>query len=156
MLGVEKSIAPPDGYKLDQNGMNSEKIRCSELEKTIRILNLDGKNLYLVVYDYGPSDDPLCTFFQYRNGSIATAGQIDCYPGGMTVNDGVIDATRVCKIFSTFVYNIKWKADGNGDLYTVPEDWYSCEGTYTENLNLDGQSQSSLLVIALVNAVIIV
>ena len=204
MLEVEKSIAPPDGYKLDQNGydisnvrnfrindtdtstpvnlsvgvwtemgtsfsydldgdgtkdqislawstgqfsnepenfwitvngINSKAIHCSSLEKTIRILNLDGKNLYLVVYDYGPSDDPLCTFFQYRNGSVVTAGQIDCYPGGMTVNDGVINATRVCKIFSTFSYNIKWKADGNGDLSTVPEDWYSCENTHTQNLN---------------------
>lgn len=120
----------PDNYWITVNGVSSETIHCVDLDKSIYFMSPDGLITYIVVCDEGPSDDPISTFFMYKNGRVITAGQIDCAPRIMTVESGVIHATRVCKIFGTFSYYLSWEAEDSGYLYPVEEEYYIPDKTY--------------------------
>lgn len=123
----------PDNYWITVNGVSSETIHCEYLDKSIYFVSLDGLTTYIVVCDEGPSDDPISTFFMYKNGQVITAGQIDSAPRNMTVDSGVIHTIRVCKIFGTFSYNICWEADNYGYLYPVEEEYYTRNTTYASS-----------------------
>ena len=130
----------PDNYWITVNGVSSETIHCEYLDKSIYLVSPDGLTTYIVVCDEGPSDDPISTFFMYKNGQVITAGQIDSAPRIMTVDSGVIHTIRVCKIFGTFSYNISWKTDDYGYWYPVEEEYY------TRNTAYASSSQNEALV----------
>ena len=46
-------------------------------------VSLNGKDILVMVYEYGPSDDPLTTFFRYDGNTLKNIGQIATYPENM-------------------------------------------------------------------------
>lgn len=62
-------------YLLTVNG-SSQGFYGSYIPSPPQAISLDGEKYYLIVYDEGPSNDPLTHFFYYQDGRLWEAGEI--------------------------------------------------------------------------------
>ncbi len=79
-----------DRYRIRVNRTSSESGYCNILHPVLMAFSPDGETILLAVFDEGPSDDPVTSFFLYDGKSVHTAGSI---PGDLRtaeVTDGVI------------------------------------------------------------------
>ena len=113
-----------DNVKLTING-NQFVCEGMNMEKELMALSLDGKELFLITYENGPSSDPLSMFYKYHEGTIKEVGYL-------------VDDIRVCKIKDNEIFGLfrcdliqtqlgygSWKINSEGKLEQVIADEYN-------------------------------
>lgn len=87
---------------------------------------LDGVNTYLVIFEYGPSDDPVCTFYQWDvHSGLTEIGKIPDNVDRIQINDdGTMDAVVRCNVLQTDTIRTKWCVDEDGYLMRMPQEIY--------------------------------
>lgn len=86
---------------------------------------LDGVHTLLVIFEAGPSDDPLCTFYRYENGTLQEAGKIDAWVDEIIVNeDGTMDCAVDCRVIQTDTIYTSWRQDESGRIQEIPQETY--------------------------------
>lgn len=104
----------------------------------------DG-SLFLMVSDYGPSDDHQTTFYYWQNNEIQSAGTIYALPENMKVSDnGVITASVRGKLLHTwfheadFAMAVGYDADWNEShqVYQIPRYVYPMGTMVTVKVDL--------------------
>ncbi|MDO4649486.1 MAG: YARHG domain-containing protein [Eubacteriales bacterium] len=91
-----------------------------------------GQRNYLVIYEYGPSDDPMCTFYGYSNGEVYKAGEIGAWMDGIQIDeDGSMHCYTNCRILQTDEIDTIWKPGSDGRISQVSQDVYTFK-TYND------------------------
>lgn len=119
-----------DSYNL-QAGAAGITNNGENTENNLYGVSLDGKNILLIVYENGPSDDPKCTFYKYKGSSLSNLGQILSWPENMKVENGEIHTKVRCNIMGTEAMEASWKMDQSGNLTMIPQDYYNYSRDFT-------------------------
>ena len=90
-----------------------------------------------MVYEYGPSDDPLTTFFSYDGNTLKNIGQIATDPENMKVEHGEIKTKTRCNIMGTAAIQTNWAVNGSGFIEEVPQNMYE----YSLDFSYPGKSE---------------
>ncbi|MEI3490575.1 MAG: YARHG domain-containing protein [Blautia sp.] len=99
-------------------------------------VSLNGKDILIMVYEYGPSDDPLTTFFRYDGNTLKNIGQIATYPENMKVENGEIKTKTRCNIMGTAAIQTNWTVDDSGFMGEIPQNMYE----YSLDFSYPGKS----------------
>ena len=93
-------------------------------ESDVYGVSLDGENIILIVYDMGPSDDPVSEFLGYSSDELFNLGTIYDWPGDMQVSDGVIYCKERCVVVDTAAIDVCYELH-NGSLRRIDQDYYT-------------------------------
>lgn len=94
-------------------------------------VSLNGKDILVMVYEYGPSDDPLTTFFRYDGKTLTNMGQIASWPENMKIEDGEIKTKTRCDIMGTAAIETNWKVNDAGFIEEIPQEVYNYSLDFT-------------------------
>ncbi len=100
------------------------------LHNDIYAFSLDGKEILVLLYENGPSDDPLSHLYAYREGKLVKVGEMPDHIVDGDIQDGIIDGTERGDVIQSDYIRVKWQIGQDGMLEKVPQDTYD----YT-NLN---------------------
>ena len=100
-------------------------------------VSLNGKDILVMVYEYGPSDDPLTTFFRYDGNTLKNIGQIATYPENMKVENGEIKTKTRCNIMGTAAIQTNWTVNDSGFMGEIPQNMYE----YSLDFSYPGKSE---------------
>lgn len=101
------------------------------IEEDLYGVSLDGKNILVMMYDYGPSDDPLTTFFRYDGNTLRNIGNIASWPENMKIENGEIKTKTRCDIMSTAAIQTNWTINDAGFLEMIPQYVYEYSLDFT-------------------------
>lgn len=88
-------------------------------------VSLDGKQILLMLFDEGPSDDPKSTFFYYDGSSLKSMGTIPEWYESMEIyEDGTIGASIRCDVMDTSRIETLWKVNDQMELVMLAQDYY--------------------------------
>jgi hypothetical protein len=87
-------------------------------------VSLDGKEILIEIYEDGPSDDPITTFYAYREGALQYVGEIPYYNLELTFEDGIINATIRKDVLQTDWIKTKWFMNDNGMIEMEEQEEY--------------------------------
>ena len=136
--GTEERISLSVDYQYPNEIENKYILQAGDLSVTdtgeamdneIWGFSLDGKNILLIVYEYGPSDDPCCTFFKYTGDTLIRLGQIPAAPDNFVADGGVIKTRIRCNVMGTMAIETQYMVDQNNTLTRMNQDVY----TYSKN-----------------------
>ena len=108
-------------------GKKSLKDVGENIENQLYGVKLDGKHLYLIVYEEGPSDDPACHFYRYHHGKLKKAGVICDSPGRLVIEEGKVTGCERCDILDTSYIYKTWVLNKKGVLEEQPQETYVME-----------------------------
>lgn len=74
---IKLAAISPGSYLLMINDASVE-FYAENLSHKLQVISPDGGELLLLLYDDGPSSDPMTTFYRYRGGTIKIIGSIPC------------------------------------------------------------------------------
>lgn len=135
--GVSESGNSMDHYVLTINE-NELKGVGNRMEWDLLALSLDGKELFLIIYDDGPSADPLSSFYQYDDGILEHIGDMDDDIRACQIKDNQIFGMFRCDLIQTQVAYGSWKINAEGKLVAEEYEEY--------RLVDDDQYKSTLLM----------
>ncbi len=85
----------------------------------------DGETILVIVFQEGPSDDPVCTFYRYKQGTLEQAGEIEDHVTDLTLSeDKVIHSHIRCNIVDTARVKVEWKQGEDGCIREIPKEQY--------------------------------
>lgn len=113
----------PDTYTLTV-GAESLTDRGENVKESLYGVSLNGKDILVMVYEDGPSDDPVTIFFRYDGNTLKNIGQIGTYPENMKVENGEIKTKTRCDIMCTAAIRTDWAVDDSGFIEKVAQDMY--------------------------------
>ena len=93
--------------------------------KELMALSLDGKELFLITYEDGPSGDPLSIFYRYHKGAIEKIGNIFYDIRQCEIKDHEIFGLFSCDLIQTQLAYGSWKINAGGKLEQVVADEYN-------------------------------
>lgn len=93
--------------------------------KELMALSLDGKELFLITYEDGPSGDPLSIFYRYHRGAIEKIGNIFYDIRQCEIKDHEIFGLFSCDLIQTQLAYGSWKINAGGKLEQVVADEYN-------------------------------
>lgn len=129
-------IEYPDTYTLTV-GSESLTDKGENVKEDLYGVSLNGKDILVMVYEYGPSDDPLTTFFSYDGNTLKNIGQIATDPENMKVEHGEIKTKTRCNIMGTAAIQTNWAVNGSGFIEEVPQNMYE----YSLDFSYPGKSE---------------
>lgn len=89
-------------------------------------LNGAWDTIYLLVGDYGPSDDPLATIVRYDDGALTLVGSIAALPENISINRACLTAVVRARTLQT------WQRETDFVLVRHPSgEWTVCESPRT-------------------------
>ncbi len=128
------SLNGEDNFKLTING-NQFVCEGNSIDSELMALSLDGKELFLITYDDGPSSDPLSTFYKFHEGTIKELGYIDDDIRDCKLKDNEIVGRFRCDLFQTQSAYGSWKLNSEGKIERVVADEYNlCKEQNTTTL----------------------
>ena len=104
---------------------------------TLYGVSLDGEHIDLIVYDNGPSDDPVSTFLQYEDGELKNIGEIDSFVKNLYVDDGILYGQVRCRVIQTQNRYAKWKLNEYEELEEIEEDVYELIDVLSDTYGLE-------------------
>lgn len=124
------TLEDPNPYTVT---VNSESLtgRGENVKDDLYGVSLDGKNILIMVYEYGPSDDPLTTFFRYDGNTLLNIGTIASWPENMKIENGEIKTKTRCNIMSTAAIQTDWKINNAGYIEEVSKEVYEYSLDFT-------------------------
>lgn len=86
----------------------------------------NGKSIYLIVYDFGPSDDPVLHMISYQNGECREIGVLPDFPTDISADPelGIIYGRIRTSILGILTYECNWKINSAGKLEMSQQDYY--------------------------------
>ena len=94
-------------------------------------ISMDGNEILPVIYQSGPSEDPVSTIFRYDGNSLSMIGQICTWPENMKIEDGVLHTKIRCNTMGTMAIETSWILDENGQLSMLKQDAYEYGKDFT-------------------------
>lgn len=91
---------------------------------TLYGVSFDGKTIQLISEDYGPSEDPVCTFYRFQDGEIVKSGEIGDWKDSLIVDGNNIYANESCRVIETALKKTLYICDETGILYQTAQDYY--------------------------------
>ena len=135
--GVDEEISIMVDEEYENNGMATGREYWIEIDGeevaagtgsivfgTLYGVSLDGEHIDLIVYDNGPSDDPVSTFFRYEDGDLNHMGEIDSFVKNLYVDDGILYGQVRCRVIQTQDRYAKWELNEYEELEEIQEDVY--------------------------------
>lgn len=102
------------------------------LSASVQVISLDGNEYLLMLYDDGPSGDPITTFYHYENGEIQEAGTIPQHILNCTVNgEGQITGLQRFGLLQTEAAICTWALDKNNSLEMLVQEYHLYPEPYT-------------------------
>lgn len=111
-------------YWIEIDGKEAATGTGSIIFGTLYGVSLDGEHIDLIVYDNGPSDDPISTFFRYEDGDLNNIGEIDAFVKNLYVDDGILYGQVRCRVIQTQDRYAKWELNEYEELEEIQEDVY--------------------------------
>lgn len=101
---------------------------CGEgdyLYKCLTFLSLDGEHIVILVYEDGPSHDPLTTIYKYEDNKITLIGEIESDLLRYEYPDGVFEVLVSTYILMADHIKVKFELDyDNSSINFLPQDEY--------------------------------
>lgn len=148
--GVDEEISIIVDEEYENNGMAYGREYCIEIDGeeaatgtgyiiygTLYGVSLDGEHIDLIVYDNGPSDDPVSTFLQYEDGELKNIGEIDSFVKNLYVDDGILYGQVRCRVIQTQNRYAKWKLNEYEELEEIEEDVYELIDVLSDTYGLE-------------------
>ena len=104
---------------------------------TLYGVSLDGEHIDLIVYDNGPSDDPVSTFLRYEDGELKNIGEIDSFVKNLYVDDGILYGQVRCSVIQTQNRYAKWELNEYEELEEIEEDVYELIDVLSDTYGLE-------------------
>lgn len=104
---------------------------------TLYGVSLDGEHIDLIVYDNGPSDDPVSTFLRYEDGELKNIGEIDSFVKNLYVDDGILYGQVRCRVIQTQNRYAKWELNEYEELEEIEEDVYELIDVLSDTYGLE-------------------
>ena len=132
--GKKDTITFESEYNVPQNGedqfkitINGNQLVCEgmNIEEELMALSLDGKELFLITYEDGPSRDPLSLFYNYHEGTFEKIGDIVDDIRNCKIKDNEIIGLFRCDLIQTQRAYGSWKLNSEGKLEQVIADEYN-------------------------------
>lgn len=137
--GMEETISfavdRADDYGTDsytiQVGNQSFTDIGENIDENLYGISLDGSEILLIVHEYGPSDDPLSTFFRYDGSTLSSAGQISSWPENFRIENGKIKTKIRCNVMGTLAIETQWQLNEEGVLTMERQGEYKYGADFT-------------------------
>jgi len=132
--GKKDTITFESNYTVPLNGIENFQLTINgnqfvdegmRIEREVMALSLDGKELFLIIYEDGPSGDPLSRFYQYREGTIEEIGYIFYDIRRCKIKDNEIFGLFRCDLIQTQLAYGSWKLNSDGKIEQVVADEYN-------------------------------
>lgn len=119
---------------------------AQSLSHKLQVIRPGGEELLLLLYDDGPSSDPMTTFYRYRGGTIKIVGSIPCMLEQCTISDtGEITGSYRFDAIQTEWAEVTWVYTGEGfEMKEQPYYDYSGDRDLTLLVELPIHSEMSL------------
>ncbi|MBD5537750.1 MAG: hypothetical protein HDQ99_19290 [Lachnospiraceae bacterium] len=119
---------------------------ADNLSHKLQVIRPGGEELLLLLYDDGPSSDPVTTFYRYRGGTIKIIGSIPCMLEQCTISDtGEITGSYRFDAIQTEWAKVTWVYTGEGfEMKEQPYYDYSGDRDLTLLVELPVHSEMSL------------
>ena len=119
---------------------------ADNLSHKLQVIRPGGEELLLLLYDDGPSSDPMTTFYRYRGGTIKIIGSIPCMLEQCTISDtGEITGSYRFDAIQTEWAKVTWVYTGEGfEMKEQPYYDYSGDRDLTLLVELPVHSEMSL------------
>ena len=107
--------------------INENQFACKgmNIQEELMALSLDGKELFLITYEDGPSGDPLSMFYRYHEGTFEKMGYIVDDIRNCKIKDNEIIGLFRCDLIQTQLAYGSWKLNSEGKLEQVVADEYN-------------------------------
>lgn len=95
------------------------------LANTLWAWSPDGEEIFLILYEDGPSADPYSCFYRYQDGNIIEAGGFEADIRNCVFrSDGTISGPILKEIIQTDWIEVHWQLGENGMLEEIPQEIY--------------------------------
>lgn len=95
------------------------------LANTLWAWSPDGEEIFLILYEDGPSADPYSHFFYYQNGNIVEAGGFEADIRNCVFHpDGTVSGGISKEIIQTDWIEVHWQIGDDGMLEEIPQEIY--------------------------------
>lgn len=95
------------------------------LANTLWAWSPDGKQIFLIIYEDGPSADPDSHFYRYLDGNIIEAGSFEAdIRNCVFYSDGTISGPLLLEIIQTDWIEVRWQINDDGMLEELPQETY--------------------------------
>lgn len=85
----------------------------------------DGEEIFLILYEDGPSADPYSSFYRYQDGNIIEVGGFEADIRNCVFrSDGTISGPILKEIIQTDWIEVHWQLGENGMLEEIPQEIY--------------------------------
>ena len=101
---------------------------ASNLHNNIWAVSPDGKHIYIVLYEDGPSGDPNTTFLRYYDGKLVEAGTTSNSVHNLAMENGMIHTYDRVDLIQTDFIAVQYAFDENGNLQQLPQEVYEYGG----------------------------
>ena len=125
---MELKVAYNDGEEVALTGENN-------LEY-YQIVDLDERDgtLQLAIGDYGPSDDPVTYFYDYKDGALVFLGYVEDLFENSTMEaygDGILSANMPVEMIETVETNACYRLE-NGKITLMEQEWYAIDYSHRQ------------------------
>ncbi len=114
---------PYDSYMLKLDDWQEYR-HANNLYNNIWAISPDGENIYIALYEDGPSGDPRTTFFRYYDGKLVEAGATSNSIYNLSMEDGIIHTYDRVDLIQTDFIATQYAFDEKGNLQRISQEIY--------------------------------
>ncbi len=122
--GIEEQYDAYDHHYLKCNDWKEERFSC-RLSNEIWAFSPNGTNIFVVLYEDGPSADPKTGFWRYAEGRLVEAGSIGHPIQNLDIREGVIHAAMGAYVLQTDWVFVQYGVNLSGDIALIPQQVYT-------------------------------
>ncbi len=96
------------------------------IQSSVYGVSLDGKRIDLIVFQEGPSDDPMCDFYRLADYGPVYCGDIADDIEDLVITEyGTVTGSVRTNIMDTSRIRMEWEQDSDGLIYPIEQDIYA-------------------------------
>ena len=121
------------------------------IEDAIYIVSLNQKDIQILIFDAGFSDDPMTTIWNWDGDNLIRVGQLFSWVEEISVKNGKIYCRELSNLFQTIYLDMEYKMSGNSlkciakDLYPMGNTIIACEDIPTHAEKNSAQENGPVL-----------
>lgn len=99
-------------------------------------VSLDGETIDLIVYQEGPSDDPVCDFYHYDGSGLTYAGSIEDSVRNLIIDsDYIVKSDIRTNIMDTSYMVVYWEKQDDGMLHPIEQEYYEMHNGLADHMD---------------------